>query len=88
MRRGINKRLSALIGFVVIAIGVVARGRGDDKNEFRPLINGKDLRGWEATKAELCSVKDGMIIGKQEKGQLKKNTFLAAREKYADFVLN
>ena len=87
MCRGINKRLPALIGFVVIAIAVVAPGRGDDTHEFRPLFNGKDLEGWEATKPELWSVKDGMIIGKQERGQLKKNTFLATKEEYADFVL-
>jgi Domain of Unknown Function (DUF1080) len=80
MCRGINKRLPALIGFVVIAIAVVAPGRGDDAEEFRPLFNGKDLEGWKATKPELWSVKDGMIIGKQERGQLKKNTFLATKE--------
>ena len=66
---------------------MIAPGRADDKDDFKPLFNGKDLEGWEATKPELWSVKDGMIIGKQEKGQLKKNTFLATKEKYADFVL-
>lgn len=87
MCRGINKRLPALIGFVVIAIVVVAPGRGDDKDECRPLFNGKDLEGWEATKPELWSVKDGMIMGKQESGQLKKNSFLATKEKFSDFIL-
>lgn len=87
MCRGINKHLPALIAFVVIAIAVVAPGRGDDQDGFRPLFNGKDLKGWEATKPELWSVKDGMIIGKQEKGQLKKNSFLATKEKFSDFIL-
>jgi hypothetical protein len=87
MCRAINRFLSVLIGLVVIAVGAVVPGRGDDKDEFRPLFNGKDLEGWEATKPELWSVKDGMIIGKQEKGQLKKNTFLATKEKFSDFVL-
>jgi 2-keto-4-pentenoate hydratase len=85
MCRRINKRLPALFGFVVIALAVVAPGRGDDKDGFRPLFNGNDLEGWEATKPELWSVKDGMIIGKQERGQLKKNSFLATKEKFSDF---
>ena len=87
MGRGINKRLSVLIGFVVIAVAMVVPGRGDDKAGFRPLFNGKDLEGWEATKPELWTVKDGMITGKQKRGEIKKNTFLATKEKYADFVL-
>lgn len=87
MHRGVNNQWPALIGFVVIAAGGVAPGRGDDKDEFRPLFNGKDLEGWAATQPELWSVKDGMIIGKQKTGQLKKNTFLATREIYANFVL-
>jgi hypothetical protein len=84
---GLNKRLWTLIGFVIIATAVVAFGRGNDTDEFRPLFNGKDLEGWKATKPELWSVKDGMIIGKQERGQLKKNTFLATKGEYSDFVL-
>ena len=69
------------------ASSMIAPGRADDQDDFKPLFNGKDLEGWEATQPELWSVKDGMIIGKQGKNQLKKNTFLATKEKYTDFVL-
>jgi hypothetical protein len=79
--------LSLAIGIVVAGIGMTAPGRADDKEEFQPLFNGKDLRGWEATKPELWSVKDGMIVGKQGKNQIKNNTFLTARGKYTDFTL-
>jgi hypothetical protein len=78
---------SLAIGLVVAGIGMIAPSRADDKDDFKPLSNGKDLEGWEATEPELWSVKDGMIVGKQGKNQLKKNTFLATKEKYTDFVL-
>jgi len=68
-------------------LSMIAPSRADDKDDFKPLFNGKDLEGWEATKPELWSVKNGVIIGKQGKNQLKKNTFLATKQKYADFVL-
>ncbi len=78
---------SLTIGTVMAGISMIAAGRADDIDDFKPLFNGKDLEGWEATKPELWTVKDGMIIGKQGKNQLKKNTFLATKKKYADFVL-
>ena len=87
MNRGSVIVLPLAIGIVMAGISMIAPSRADDKDNFKPLFNGKDLEGWEATKPELWSVKDGMIIGKQGKNQLKKNTFLATKEKYADFVL-
>ena len=87
MNRGSVIILPLAIGIVVAGISMIAPGRADDKAAFKPLFNGRDLEGWEATRPELWSVRDGMIIGKQGKNQLKKNTFLATKEKYADFVL-
>jgi len=87
VNRGSVIVLPLAIGIVMAGISMIAPSRADDKDDFKPLFNGKDLEGWEATKPELWSVKDGMIIGKQGKNQLKKNTFLATKEKYADFVL-
>ncbi len=87
MSRGRVIILSLAIGIVVAGISMLAPIRADDTAAFKPLFNGRDLEGWEATRPELWSVRDGMIIGKQGKNQLKKNTFLATKEKYADFVL-
>jgi Domain of Unknown Function (DUF1080) len=87
VNRGSVIVLPLAIGIVMAGISMIAPSRADDKDDFKPLFNGKDLEGWEATEPELWSVKDGMIIGKQGKNQLKKNTFLATKEKYADFVL-
>ncbi len=87
MNRGrlVVRRLA--IGIVVAGISMIAPSRADDKDDFKPLFNGKDLEGWEATQPELWRVKDGMIIGKQGKNQLKTNTFLATKKEYKDFVL-
>ena len=87
MNRGSAVARSLAIGIVVAGISMIAPGRADDQDDFKPLFNGKDLQGWEATNPELWSVKDGMIIGKQGKNQIKKNTFLAAKGKYTNFVL-
>jgi hypothetical protein len=89
MNRGRVIVLALTIGIALGGIGVIAPGRaGDgDKDDFMPLFNGKDLEGWEATNPELWSVKDGVIVGKQGKDQLKRNTFLATKRKYTDFVL-
>ncbi len=87
MNRGRVIGLALTIGIVTGGIGLIAPGRADDREDFKPLFNGKDLEGWEATNPELWSVKDGMIIGKQARNRLKRNTFLATREKYTDFVL-
>jgi hypothetical protein len=79
--------LPLTVGIVVAGMSMIAPSRADDKDGFKPLFSGKDLEGWEATKPELWSVKDGMFIGRQGSNQLEKNTFLATKKKYADFVL-
>jgi hypothetical protein len=87
MNRALAFALPLAIAMGLTVLGVAASSRADDKDDFKPLFNGKDLEGWEASKPELWSVKDAMIIGKQQKNELKKNTFLATKEKYSDFVL-
>jgi len=87
MNRGIAFALPLAIGLVMAAISMATQSRADDKDDFKLLFNGKDLEGWEASKPELWSARDGMIVGKQEKNQLKKNTFLATKEKFSDFIL-
>jgi hypothetical protein len=87
MNRRITLALSVAIGLVMTALAMVAPSRALDADDFRPLFNGKNLDGWEASHAELWSVHDAMIIGKQQRNQLKKNAFLATKEKYSDFIL-
>ena len=52
---------------------------------FTPLVDAKDLTGWEGDK-ELWSVRDGMLIGHSP--GIKHNEFLATTRSYGDFVLS
>ena len=52
---------------------------------FVPLINGKDLTGWEGN-TQLWSVRDGMLVGHSP--GLNHNEFLATTRPYGDFVLS
>jgi hypothetical protein len=87
MNRAGTVALALALGIAAVAIGPIAPGHADDLDDFQPLFNGKDLRGWEATRPELWSVRDGMIVGRHDGKSLEKNTFLAARGKYRDFTL-
>ncbi len=81
------QEIADLFAFLESGKAAPVEAPGPDKEGFRPLFNGKTLDGWTATQPELWSVRDGTIIGKAEKGQLKMNTFLATKEKFSDFVL-
>lgn len=76
------------IGLAFVVGAIAGPGWGQEKQEegFRSLFNGKDFDGWTATKPELWSVRDGMIVGRHS-GTLTANTFLATRDKFSDFVL-
>jgi hypothetical protein len=51
---------------------------------FEPLFNGKDLTGWEGD-TSLWSAENGEIVGKSP--GIKRNEFLASKERFGDFVL-
>ena len=63
MNRGSVVVLPLAIGIVITGVSTIAPSRADNKDDFKPLFDGKDLERWEATKPELWSVKDGVIIG-------------------------
>jgi poly(3-hydroxybutyrate) depolymerase/prenyltransferase beta subunit len=52
---------------------------------FTPLVDAKDLTGWEGDK-DLWSVRDGLLIGHSP--GIKHNEFLATTRPYGDFVLS
>ena len=59
----------------------------DSEDGFKPIFNGKDLKGWEG-ETKIWSVKDGAIIGDTANVTLKTNTFLIWRDGTVDnFVL-
>lgn len=52
------------------------------------LFNGKDLSGWEGQKEKYWSVKDGVIVGKNDKENAPKaSTYLVTKHKYRNFRL-
>ena len=88
--------LSAAFCTTVVLLGALAVA--DDKKDEAPfveprkgksetikLFNGKNLDGWEGY-TELWSVKDGVIVGKNDK-PLKVSTYLFTKRKFTDFRL-
>jgi hypothetical protein len=77
--------------FLVVTFGIVLTGgqtasaQKGGKSETIKLFNGKDLDGWEGY-TDLFSVKDGVIIAKNEK-PLKYSTYLFTKQKFTDFRL-
>lgn len=63
--------------FLALFILGMAAAQASDA-EFRPIFNGKDLKGWEG-EAKLWTVKDGMIRGETPTPH-KGNTFLIWRD--------
>src|SRR5438067_2403066 len=57
----------------------------EGKSETIQLFNGKDLDGWEGYE-DLWSVKDGVIVGKNDK-PVAVSTYLLTKKKYTDFHL-
>lgn len=56
------------------------------KDDFVPLFNGKDLSGWEVKNGEApYTVEDGVIVGRCVTGT--PNTFLCTEETFGDFIL-
>ena len=61
------------------------RAAAKGKSETIKLFNGKDLDGWEGY-TDFCSVKEGVIIGKNEK-PVPYSTYLLTKKKFSDFRL-
>jgi len=57
-----------------------------DKDDFTPLFNGKDLSGWQVVNGTApYTVEDGMIVGTCVTGT--PNSFLCTEATYGDFIL-
>ena len=66
-----------------LALGAAPRPAAaddEDKGDFQPLFNGKDLSGWVTPDDKaLFKVEDGEIVGRTQ-GDLKKNEFLVTEK--------
>ena len=56
----------------------------DSKTEWEPLFDGSTLNGWEALPGGEWKVKDGSILGIQEKSE-KRHGMLLSKKTYSDF---
>jgi hypothetical protein len=76
------KHLLSITAALVCAFTSLAADDG-----FKPIFNGKDLKGWDG-EPKIWSVKDGTIVGDTANVSLKTNTFLVWRDGTVDdFVL-
>lgn len=82
-------------GLLLAALAAGATAFAEDVNRLTPqerkegfvlLFNGRDLDGW-AGDLEGWSVKDGAIVGTNDKHNIDQNTFLIHRDEQSDFVL-
>ena len=78
----------ALIATMAVLLPLSTFAEDTKSNDgFRPLFNGKDLKGWNGD-SDLWSVQDGAIVGStHDREQLKYNQFLSTSESFSDFEL-
>ena len=62
----------------------ITQASGGSEAGFKPLINGKDLTGWEGDRT-LWLAENGQIVGRSP--GIKRNEFLATTRAYGDFEL-
>ena len=72
--------------FYLIAAAVFVFSTGARAQEWEPLFNGKNLKGWKQLSGTAkYSVKDGVLVGTATNSKL--NSFLATTKEYSDFIL-
>ena len=73
------KKLALIFGLACLATLASAQ-------EWEPLFNGKNLKGWkQVTGTAKYAAKDGMIVGTATDSKI--NSFLATTKEYGDFIL-
>ena len=74
--------LRLILGLFLVA-GVAAQA-ADAK--FKPLFNGKNLKGWEPTPGGKWEVKNGVIVGTSPKSE-RRHGILLTKKRFKDFVV-
>ncbi len=69
-----------------LAVGQPEVAEVQAEEGFVRLFDGKTLEGWTGD-PELWTVQDGAIVGSSDKKKLPRNSFLATKKTYKDFVL-
>ena len=76
-----KKPVALLLGIVLTSVGHLLA-----QNNFEPLFNGKDLKGWVQYNGKAkYTVEHGELVGRTVPGE--PNSFLSTEKKYGDFIL-
>ncbi len=76
-----KKPVALLLGIVLTSVGHLLA-----QNNFEPLFNGKDLKGWVQYNGKAkYTVEHGELVGRTVPGE--PNSFLSTEKKYDDFIL-
>ena len=80
-RWNVTRALAALLAVAVAGVAL-----GAEKDQWRPLFDGKTLEGWEQHGGKaVYRVEDGVIVGHSVPNT--SNSFLCTKEKFGDFEL-
>jgi len=72
MNRAGGGAFSLATGIAATGILLIAPSRDDDRDDIKPLLNGRDFQGGQARKPDLWSVKDGMISARRGKNHARR----------------
>ena len=75
-----------IIVLVLVLMVIAAAGDALAAEEFKPLFDGKTLKGWQALPGGTWEVKDGVIVGTSAKSE-RRHGLLASDKEYTDFVV-
>lgn len=78
---------SLLLAIVLLASFCMPQLRAADEPGFRPLFDGKTLKGWDGD-PRLWKVENGEIVGSTDNVKIEKNTFLIYKDaEFSNFIL-
>src|SRR3954470_23959411 len=74
---------SAVVGIALTGCTIL---QPEQRTDWRPLFNGRDLTNWTQNGSARWRVENGVIVGGQE-GDPKRGGLLATKEQFQDFEL-
>jgi len=78
--------LHAVVLGIVVCASAVGAGAAEAPEAFKPLFDGKTLKGWHALPGGSWQAKDGLLVGTSEKSE-QRHGLLLSDEAYGDFVV-
>ena len=82
----INKPLAGLAALLLIVITLASASSAGKPDTFRPLFDGKTLKGWHALGGGTWTVEDGLLVGRNKSSE-RRHGHLFTDHQYADFTI-